>query len=183
MSGSKGAMATCNTRLKSARDALQMCKSGITHITEKAKRSTRRLVKLAEHRQQHKLHKLEEAAKKNLKRSLRSQVARDQSKMRQRTRAMKARAMSKTKQSGLARLASAHKDKAIAKSALQQAVKFDKGEKAQIRSAKGLAVKLHKEKVLVAARNTERNALEGKLKVANAATAATQAKLNKRLGK
>merc|ERR1711934_321453 len=115
--------------------------------------------------------------------AIHSQEGHDKRNLRQRTAAIKAHAKMNGKQSGMARLAAARHDKAIAKSALHKAEKMDKGVKALIRNGKMLAKKLRKEEVLAAARKTERQAMQAKLKVATAATAATEAKLNANLGK
>merc|ERR1711904_205828 len=160
-----------------------MCKSGVKQITEKAKRSNRRLVELAERRQQRKLDAVTGTAMRHMESAIHSQEEHDKRNLRQRTAAIKAHAKMNGKQSGMARLAAARRDKAIAKSALHKAEKMDKGVKAQIRNGKMLAKKLRKEEVLAAARKKERQAMQAKLKVATAATAATEAKLNAKLGK
>jgi len=96
--------------------------------------------------------------------------------------AIRSAAKKTAKKDGKARLLAANQAKTEAKLALKKAIQFRKGEKGMYARSKKLARRLKREKVLVAARKTEQNALHGKLNVAKAAASAREAKLNKKFG-
>lgn len=173
-----------STQVASLQAALRTCRAGIRLVSNRAVEQNRRLVSAAK-LQGYSLKRKEDRQLANAKRKLRSKEGKLlATQNRQTTNAVlqvKKAADEQAQKIGKVRQAKSAKAKAIAMQALNQSMKFSKGEKGMVQGAKKMAQKLGKEKIVAAARKVERVGFQRKLKEAKVADAINKTKLQKKL--